>query len=63
MTSDDVAVARGSPASPASRPAWQALGAHPRNTDHIHLCNLFAADDQRGRRYALDAAGLYLDYL
>ena len=50
------------PASPTSRPAWQALAAHQEATSQTHLRELFAADDQRGSRYTLEAAGLYLDY-
>ena len=48
--------------SPTSRPAWQALAAHQAKTGHAHLRDLFAADGQRGQRYTLAAAGLYLDY-
>jgi glucose-6-phosphate isomerase len=62
MTFDDVAAARGMPGSPVSRPAWQALCAHHTKTGDVHLRDLFAADDQRGRRFTLEAAGLYLDY-
>ncbi len=62
MTFDDVAAARGLPGSPVSRPAWHALCAHHTKTGHVHLRELFAADAQRGRRFTLEAAGLYLDY-
>ena len=63
MTLDgDVAAARDLPGSPVSLIAWQALTDHLRTTAHIHLRDLFAADAQRGRRYTLEAAGLYLDY-
>ena len=62
MTFDDVAAARDLPGSPVSLVAWQALTAHHTKTGHIHLRDLFAADAQRGRRHALEAAGLYLDY-
>ena len=48
--------------SVTSQPAWQALVAHHSKTGHVHLRNLFAADAQRGNRYTLEAAGLYLDY-
>ncbi len=48
--------------SPTSRPAWQALVAHRTKIDHTHLRDLFAADTQRGQRFTLEAAGLYLDY-
>ena len=45
-----------------ARPTWQALVAHHRKIGHTHLRDLFAADDQRGQRLILEAAGLYLDY-
>ena len=47
---------------PLSLPSWQALVAHHATTGHTHLRDLFAADAQRGSRYTLDAAGLFLDY-
>ena len=47
---------------PVSLPAWQALIAHHLKTGQTHLRDWFAADAQRGRRYTLEAAGLYLDY-
>lgn len=47
---------------PTSRPAWQALVTHQTKTGHIHMRDLFAADTQRGQRFTLEAAGLYLDY-
>lgn len=50
------------PGLPTSRPAWQALVAHHANTGCVHLRALFAADAQRGSRYTLEAADLYLDY-
>ncbi len=63
MSLDDAVVeARGLPRSLVSLPAWRALGDHHTKTDQVHLRDLFAADAQRGRRYALEAAGLYLDY-
>jgi glucose-6-phosphate isomerase len=62
MSADLGAAERAIERSPASRPAWQALAAHQAKTAHVHLRELFAADDQRGRRYTLEAAGLYLDY-
>ena len=45
-----------------SLPAWQSLSDHYQTTGDTHLRELFAADAQRGGRYALEAAGLYLDY-
>jgi glucose-6-phosphate isomerase len=44
------------------RPAWKALEAHYANVRELHLRQLFADDPKRGERFALDAAGLYLDY-
>jgi glucose-6-phosphate isomerase len=49
--------------SPLTRSdAWRALAAHHRQVRDAHLRDLFAADPERGRRLALDAASLYLDY-
>jgi len=62
LTIDASAVAGGLPGSPGSLAAWQALSAHQMKTGHVHLRDLFAADAQRGQRYVLEAAGLYLDY-
>src|SRR5438034_1097492 len=45
-----------------ARPAWQALQAHYRQLRDIHLRKLFADDRERGKRMAIDAAGVYLDY-
>jgi glucose-6-phosphate isomerase len=42
--------------------AWQALQAHHRQLESLHLRQLFAADPGRGERLALEAAGIYLDY-
>ncbi len=44
------------------RPAWKALEAHHRNLRDTHLRTLFATDPGRGERFAVEAAGLYLDY-
>ena len=41
---------------------WQALQAHERDLRSLHLRQLFAADPYRGERFALEAAGVYLDY-
>ena len=43
-------------------PTWQALAAHWRETERLHLRELFASDPGRGERFAAEAAGLYLDY-
>ena len=48
---------------PAStRPAWQALVSHHAHIGSKHLRELFAADTERGTRWTISAAGLYLDY-
>ncbi len=44
------------------RPAWQALEQHYQQTRDLHLRTLFAEDPRRGERFALEAAGIYLDY-
>jgi glucose-6-phosphate isomerase len=44
------------------RPAWKALEAHHANVRELHLHQLFADDPKRGEHFALEAAGLYLDY-
>jgi len=44
------------------RPEWQALQAHYDQTCTAHLRDLFAQDPERGTRFTLDAAGIYLDY-
>ena len=44
------------------RPAWQALHAHHASLRDVHLRSLFAEDPRRGERFALEAAGLHLDY-
>src|SRR6202041_3367522 len=48
--------------SVTSRPAWKALEAHHRKMQELHLRKLFADDAKRGERFAVEAAGLYLDY-
>jgi glucose-6-phosphate isomerase len=45
-----------------SRPAWLALAAHHAQIGSTHLRDLFAAAPERGTRFVLEAAGLYLDY-
>ncbi|MBO0800325.1 MAG: glucose-6-phosphate isomerase [Blastocatellia bacterium] len=44
------------------RPAWQALERHFLKNKDVHLRKLFADDPQRGERFSVEAAGLYLDY-
>ncbi|MBY5993443.1 glucose-6-phosphate isomerase [Ferrimonas balearica] len=43
-------------------PAWQALSQHRDAIQATHLRDLFAQDPKRAERFALKAAGLYLDY-
>ena len=47
---------------PGTRPAWQALVTHHAHMGGRHLRELFADDPERGTRWTLSAAGLYLDY-
>src|ERR1700761_5356665 len=42
--------------------AWDALAAHHRQIKDLHLRELFAKDPKRGERFAVEAAGTYLDY-
>ena len=44
------------------RPAWSALEKHYAEIRDLHLRDLFAADEGRGERLAVEGAGLYLDY-
>ncbi len=44
------------------RRGWQALHAHHASLRDVHLRTLFAEDPHRGEHFALEAAGLYLDY-
>jgi glucose-6-phosphate isomerase len=44
------------------RPAWKALEQHQGQIAGRHLRELFAADPKRAERFAVEAAGLYLDY-
>ncbi len=44
------------------RPSWQKLEEHYHTARDLHLRTLFAEDPQRGKRYALEAVGIYLDY-
>ena len=41
---------------------WKSLEQDYASTKELHLRDLFASDPERGRRYSLEAAGLYLDY-
>ncbi len=41
---------------------WQALRRHRRELGERSLRELFAADPERGRRYALEVGDLYIDY-
>ena len=43
-------------------PAWGALQAHYETIKDIHLRQLFADDPDRGEHFAVEGAGLYLDY-
>jgi glucose-6-phosphate isomerase len=43
-------------------PEWRALKKHAAEMKKVSLRELFAADPERGRRLAVDAAGIYLDY-
>jgi glucose-6-phosphate isomerase len=45
-----------------TRPQWQALRRHFAMLGQKHLRELFAADPQRGERFVVEDAGLYLDY-
>src|SRR5215469_10047878 len=44
------------------RPEWKALEEHYQKIRNIHLRNLFADDARRGKNFALEAEGIYLDY-
>jgi glucose-6-phosphate isomerase len=50
------------PPALTQRPAWQALEAHYQQIKDAHLRQLFAADPQRGERFAVEAVGVYFDY-
>jgi glucose-6-phosphate isomerase len=58
--------AKKAPAKPAKSVArgraWQALATHYQKIKEVHLRTLFAQDPTRGKRFTLEAAGLYLDY-
>jgi glucose-6-phosphate isomerase len=44
------------------RPAWKELKVHVTEVRKQHLRKLFAADPERGKHMAAEAAGIYLDY-
>ena len=44
------------------RPSWQKLEEHYHTVRDLHLRTLFAEDPHRGKRFALEAVGIYLDY-
>ncbi|MEH1852882.1 MAG: hypothetical protein V7L11_14735 [Nostoc sp.] len=44
------------------RVAWQALEAHYRKVQELHLRQLFADDPTRGERMTIEAIGIYFDY-
>jgi glucose-6-phosphate isomerase len=47
---------------PTETQAWRALQAHKEQIGSVGLRQLFRDDPGRGERFALEAAGLYLDY-
>ena len=49
-------------ASRSTMPEWRALEKHAVAMKKTHLRELFAADPGRGRRFAVEAEDLYLDY-
>lgn len=50
------------PCSLLELPGWQALQEHRQRIKDFHLRQLFDEDPERGKRLALEAAGIYLDY-
>jgi glucose-6-phosphate isomerase len=44
------------------RPEWKALKKHADTIKATHLRDLFRDDPDRGKRFALESCGLYLDY-
>jgi glucose-6-phosphate isomerase len=44
------------------RPAWGLLEQHYQNLKPVHLRQLFADDRGRAETFAIEAAGVYLDY-
>jgi len=47
---------------PTQLPEWRALEEHFSSIRDQHLRNLFAEDAERGKKFALEAEGLYFDY-
>lgn len=45
-----------------AQPAWQGLEAHYKTLQTLHLRQLFAENPKRGEHFAVEAAGIYLDY-
>jgi glucose-6-phosphate isomerase len=43
-------------------PAWTLLGQHHQTMKGVHLKQLFADDADRGEKFVIEAAGIYLDY-
>jgi len=43
-------------------PEWKALEAQARTAQKTHMRDLFKADPNRGTKYSVEAAGIYLDY-
>lgn len=41
---------------------WQALQQHFQSLSVLHLQDLFRADEQRGTKFAIDVAGIYIDF-
>ena len=48
--------------SAVKRPAWKALESHYKKVSKQHLRELFEKDPKRGKRMAIEALGIYLDY-
>ncbi len=46
----------------SQRPAWKSLTAHFERISKLHLRQLFAADEERGKKFTAHGAGLFLDY-
>ena len=46
----------------SQRPQWQALARHAQDREDTSLRQRFDADPERGSRFAVEGAGLYLDY-
>ncbi len=49
-------------ASLTSCTSWKNLQSHAANVHDVHLRELFAEDQTRGERFAIEAMGLYFDY-